>query len=111
MLKGGNMRKKTFLNRRDFLRTSAFGMLSAGVAAKSGWPQTKEAGQEDKQTEDKPEIKIKDYRILGRTGFKVSDLAVGYIQDEGLIAAMLDAGVNLSIRQKAILEPTGSSAR
>ncbi len=94
MFKGGNMRKKPFLNRRDFLRTSAFGMLGAGVAAKSGWPQTKEAGKEDKQTEDKPEIKIKDYRILGRTGFKVSDLAVGYIQDEGLIAAMLDAGVN-----------------
>ena len=88
------MRKKPFLNRRDFLRTSAFGMLSAGVAAKSGWPQTKEAGKEGKQTEDKPEIKIKDYRILGRTGFKVSDLAIGYIQDEGLIAAMLDAGVN-----------------
>ena len=88
------MRKKPFLNRRDFLRTSAFGMLGAGVSAKSGWPQTKEAGQQGKQKEDKPEIKIKDYRILGRTGFKVSDLGVGYIQDEGLIAAMLDAGVN-----------------
>jgi predicted aldo/keto reductase-like oxidoreductase len=88
------MRKKINLNRRDFLRTSAFGMLGAGVTAKSGWPQTKEAGKQDKQTEDKPGIKIKDYRILGRTGFKVSDLAIGYIQDEGLIAAMLDAGVN-----------------
>ena len=94
MFKGGNMRKKTSLSRRHFLRTSALGMISAGVAAKSGWSQTKEVEQEDKQIKNKPEKKIKDYRILGRTGFKVSDLAVGYVQDEGLMSAMLDAGMN-----------------
>lgn len=38
--------------------------------------------------------KIKEYRVLGRTGFKVSDIAAGYIQDEGVLRAALDAGIN-----------------
>jgi predicted aldo/keto reductase-like oxidoreductase len=37
---------------------------------------------------------VKDYRVLGRTGFKVSDIGGGNIQEPGLIAAMLDRGVN-----------------
>lgn len=79
---GGHMRKKINLGRRNFLKATTLSLFGAGIAAKEGWAQ------------EKPEVKIKDYRILGRTGFKVSDLATGYIQDEGIMGTMLDAGVN-----------------
>ena len=89
------MRKKTHLGRRHFLKTSVFGMISAGVATKVGWAREKEGSRaQSKETEDKSRPNIKGYRILGRTGFKVSDLATGYVQDEGLMSAMLDAGIN-----------------
>jgi aryl-alcohol dehydrogenase-like predicted oxidoreductase len=73
------------MDRRKFLKASTIGvfgyglMTSAGLAPPNWKNRTK---------------RIKDYRILGRTGFKVSDLAVGYVNDEGLMAAMLDEGTN-----------------
>lgn len=80
------MRKKIELSRRSFIKASSFGLIGSGFADGKGWAHSRENG--------KPEVKIKDYRILGRTGFKVSDLALGYVQDEGVMAAMLDAGIN-----------------
>lgn len=89
------MRKKPPLNRRHFLRTTIFGMLGAGMATKGGWARKKEGTRtHSRDIKSLSPSKIKDYRILGRTGFKVSDLAVGGVQDEGLIGTMLDAGVN-----------------
>jgi predicted aldo/keto reductase-like oxidoreductase len=93
--KGGNMHKKIHLGRRHFLKTSLLGMFSAGAATKGGWAREKESSRAYSLDEkDKTKPKIKGHRILGRTGFKVSDLAVGYVRDEGLMAAMLDAGMN-----------------
>jgi aryl-alcohol dehydrogenase-like predicted oxidoreductase len=46
----------------------------------------------DAHQEDSP--KIKDYRTLGRTGFKVSDVSTGAVFEESLLSALLDAGVN-----------------
>jgi len=86
--------KKILPHRRYFLKTSTFGLIGAGAVTKGRQSKTKEAGQEGKKTKDKPQVKIKGYNILGRTGFKVSDLAVGYVQDKGLMSAMLDAGIN-----------------
>ena len=80
------MNQKTQLDRRNFLKKSTLGMLGAGVAAKAG--RASGVGQNSEP------LTIKEYRTLGRTGFKVSDLATGYIQDEGVFASMLDAGVN-----------------
>jgi hypothetical protein len=79
------MQEQKHLGRRKFLKASAFGIVGTGLAAKEGWAEEKK---------DHSPPKIKDYRILGRTGFKVSDLAVGSVQEEGLMAAMLDAGIN-----------------
>jgi len=84
------MNRKLRLDRRAFIRQSATGILGAGAAVKAGWGK---AVQEAKSNPpEKP--KIKEYRVLGRTGFKVSDLGAGYMTDEGLIRAALDAGVN-----------------
>jgi len=89
------MRKKIHLGRRHFMKSSVFGMISAGMATKLGWTRAKEGTRPySRETKDKPHSKIKGYRILGRTGFKVSDLALGHVRDEGLIATMLDAGFN-----------------
>jgi predicted aldo/keto reductase-like oxidoreductase len=89
------MRKKINLGRRDFLKATTLGLFGAGIAAKDGWARKKESIRPSHQeAQEKPEVKIKDYRLLGRTGFKVSDLATGYIQDEGIMGTMLDAGVN-----------------
>jgi predicted aldo/keto reductase-like oxidoreductase len=89
------MRRKTNQGRRNFLKATTLGLFGAGIAAKDGWARKKESIRPSHQeAQEKPEVKIKDYRLLGRTGFKVSDLATGYIQDEGIMGTMLDAGVN-----------------
>lgn len=89
------MQKKSPLNRRHFMRASVFGMLGAGMATKGGWALGKESTRTHSgDIKSLSPAKIKDYRILGRTGFKVSNLAVGSVQDEGLIGTMLDAGIN-----------------
>jgi len=95
MTKGGKMRKKMHLGRRHFLRNSVLGLIGSGMATQSGWTREKESRRLDgRQAEDTAQPRIKGFRTLGRTGFKVSDLAIGYVQDESLMAAMLDAGMN-----------------
>jgi len=81
------MKKNSSIDRRRFLKASTMGVIGAGMAARSGLAKPE-------QEEAKSLAKIKEYRELGRTGFKVSDLATGSIQDEGLLAAALDAGIN-----------------
>jgi predicted aldo/keto reductase-like oxidoreductase len=65
-------------------------MIGAGIATRGGLAQ---ASQET-EDEEKAPLKIKEYRTLGRTGFKVSDIGAGSIMDEGVLSAALDAGVN-----------------
>lgn len=81
------MNQKINRSRREFLKNSTLGIFGAGVLRKSGL----RGFQEDKKP---PSLQIKDYRTLGRTGFKVSDLACGFIREPGILEAMLDAGVN-----------------
>ncbi len=81
------MSKKTPIDRRHFLKKSTLGMIGAGVAAKTVFPEAK-------QEETQPAPKIKGYRTLGKTGFKVSDISLGASMDEGIIGTALDAGMN-----------------
>ncbi len=78
---------KSRLDRRRFIKTSSLGMIGAGLAARNNLA---DAGRSQKQARPK----VQEYRVLGRTGFKVSDLGTGSIMDEGLLAAALDAGIN-----------------
>ncbi len=71
-------------NRRNFIRSSAFGMLGLGVTP----------GITGQHTGPLQELKIKRYRILGRTGFRVSDFGSGTPYNETVLKALLDAGVN-----------------
>jgi len=71
--------------RRNFLKRTLLGTLGAGWMRSRGSAQTGES----------PALpRIKDYRPLGRVGFKVSDIGAGSITDEGVLRAALDAGVN-----------------
>ncbi len=89
------MSKKANLDRRRFLKASVFGLFSASFATQTGCARKKERTPvESTEKKDKPQPKIKAFRTLGRTGFKVSDLAIGSVYDEGLYASMLDAGFN-----------------
>jgi predicted aldo/keto reductase-like oxidoreductase len=79
------------MDRRRFLKQSAAGVFGAGMAIKTG---RGEAAREAAGPDPQERPKIKEYRVLGRTGFKVSDLGAGFMMDDGLIRTALDAGVN-----------------
>ena len=79
---------KQNLGRRKFIRNSSLGILGAGVAGKA-----KLSNPLDDDTTDE-KAKIKEYRTLGRTGFKVSDLSSGAPMNETVLRAFLDTGAN-----------------
>lgn len=76
------------MDRRRFLKNSALGVGAVTIGpglANSGLLQAEEKSQS---------LKIKEYRTLGRTGFKVSDISTGFVKDPAVLEALLDAGVN-----------------
>lgn len=87
---GDEMEKNEVLNRRNFIKTSAIGMVGLSVSGSGNF-----ASEENKKgTSVKP--RIKKFNILGRTGFKVSDIGIGTsrVYPVPVITALLDAGVN-----------------
>lgn len=84
------MRKTKTLNRRSFIKQSTLGLIGGGAVTQTA-PRTNYIPQ-DVQTADMP--RIKEYRTLGRTGFKVSDIGTGDFDDPGPFRALLDSGVN-----------------
>ncbi len=81
------MSKTRGINRRSFIKQSTLGLIGGGMMSQGGFSRTQETTQGDSP-------KIKEYRTLGRTGFKVSDLATGDFDDVGPFRGLLDAGVN-----------------
>jgi uncharacterized protein len=85
-----NMSRTTPVNRRTFIKKSAVAALGAGWAAGQGGAQTASSAAAPQEAPPK----IKEYRVLGRTGWKVSDISAGFIQDAGILGAALDSGIN-----------------
>jgi len=81
------MSQRKGLNRRQFLRNSALGFIGTGVLTQGKWLKA-----EEREKTESP--KIKEYRTLGRTGFKVSDISSGGPMEPAILSALLDAGVN-----------------
>lgn len=81
------MSKTKGINRRSFIKQSTLGLIGGGMMSQGSFSRTQETTKDDS-------LKIKEYRILGRTGFKVSDLATGDFNDAGPFKGLLDAGVN-----------------
>jgi predicted aldo/keto reductase-like oxidoreductase len=78
------------MNRRRFLKNSAIGVGAVGIGIGTGG---KVLGENPKAPPPSP-LKIKEYRTLGRTGFKVSDISSGFVDNPAVLEQMLDAGVN-----------------
>ena len=79
------------MNRRRFLKNSAIGVGAVGIAIGTG---SKVSGEENTKTPSSSPLKIKEYRTLGRTGFKVSDIGSGFVDNPAVLEQLLDAGVN-----------------
>jgi predicted aldo/keto reductase-like oxidoreductase len=78
------------INRRKFLGASVSGALGTGML---GWSGPRDPAQES----DAKLPSIRQYRTLGRTAFKVSDISAGTglaSSEPGILDALLDAGVN-----------------
>ena len=78
------------MKRRSFL-----GLAGLGPLATKGFNRDRSSpGLEKTQAAVSETVSIKEYRMLGRTGFKASDIAVGVTITGPLLKAVLDAGVN-----------------
>jgi predicted aldo/keto reductase-like oxidoreductase len=75
------------MNRRCFIKQSTVGLIGGGLMSQAGNSRTQQEAEADSP-------KIKEYRTLGRTGFKISDLGTGDFDDVGPFRGLLDAGVN-----------------
>jgi len=85
------------MNRRRFLKNSAVGMGAVGAGLleiTGGNLLNAQTEKNQQQPETNKPLKIKEYRTLGRTGFKVSDISTGYVKDPAVLEQLLDAGVN-----------------
>lgn len=78
--------KNQEINRRNFLASASMGIAGLGIS--NGIINIKQ---------DKQPIRIKEFRTLGRTDFKVSDIGCGpgLMNNENLLKAVLRAGVNI----------------
>lgn len=74
-------------NRRKFLKNSSLGFIGAGLLGKKSFTTPS-------QEQDDELPKIKEYRTLGRTGFKVSDISTGSLNQSAILKALLKSGVN-----------------
>lgn len=81
------------MNRRRFLKRSAVGVgaLGAGVFSSDNLISQE---KEQEKPETKESLKIKEFRTLGRTGFNVSDIGSGFVNNPAVLENLLDAGVN-----------------
>ena len=85
------------ISRRAFLGTGVASVVGAGmgIAGVSGELQARP--QEDTHSEEAPaKPQIKDYRKLGRTGWKVSDISFGNagMQDPAQLEYAIERGIN-----------------
>ncbi|MBE3130906.1 MAG: aldo/keto reductase [Acidobacteria bacterium] len=81
------------VGRRQFFKKSAMGVLGASLAGSRVFAGADNSSQAAPQASPDASLKIKEYRTLGRTGFKVSDISCGFIMDEGVIRAAYESGM------------------
>jgi aryl-alcohol dehydrogenase-like predicted oxidoreductase len=81
------IKKEGKMHRRDFLKGA---LASFALKGRPGLHPSALSSQS--QNQEVP--RIKEFRTLGRTGFRVSDLSAGQVFEEGIMRTMLERGVN-----------------
>jgi aryl-alcohol dehydrogenase-like predicted oxidoreductase len=83
------MNNRNRIDRRGFLKASTLGLAGVGTALAAPPSLSGQAAPESSP-------RVKSYRVLGRTGIKVSDIGIGTSQTfpVDVLKAALDAGVN-----------------
>lgn len=81
------------ISRRNFISGSIASLIGAGIGI-SGVTDNPKAQTTEEKIESKPQIK--EYRKLGRTGWKVSDISFGNagMQDPSQLEYAMDRGIN-----------------
>jgi len=79
---------KKGLNRRNFIKNSVLGIIGGALVKKD---LKSEAEEPQKKVED---LKIRDHRTLGRTGFRVSDISIGFSNNTQVMKRAIESGVN-----------------
>lgn len=84
------------LTRRGFIGASLAAASAAGLRAKERITGQVPAQPAQAIIPAQPELKIKEYRTLGRTGYKVSDISFGGgpLSNANVLRAAIDAGIN-----------------
>ena len=84
------------ISRRGFIGASLAAATAAGLRAKERVIGQVPAQPAQPAAQDKPVPKIKEYRRLGRTGYKVSDISLGGgpLSNANVLRAALEAGIN-----------------
>lgn len=89
------------ISRRSFLGSGAASLIGTGIglAGAAGALEGRTEPQESKQeapAQQKEKPQIKEYRPLGKTGWKVSDISFGNgrMQDPALLEYAIDRGIN-----------------
>ena len=83
------MELKSKVNRRGFIKSTGMAVVGGGMVAGKRIPEVVQQRQDS-------EVKIREYRTLGRTGFKVSDIGfgTGNLNNANVMQVALDMGVN-----------------
>lgn len=87
------MSRQTAINRRKFISRSMTATVAAGVAGSSGIVSAQTAPP-PAPAQAPTANRIRQFRTLGRTGFKVSDISSGYCNNTAVLKAIFAAGVN-----------------
>ena len=84
------------ISRRGFIGASLAAVTAAGLRSKDAAAGQAVPAVPQAAAPAKPELRIKEYRRLGRTGFKVSDISVGGgpLSNDNVLRAALEAGIN-----------------
>ncbi len=80
---------KKMIGRRNFIRNSTLGIIGGTIVDRNLFSKEKE---DKDQNGIEPEIK--NFRVLGRTGFKISDISLGISHNAQVVRKAINAGVN-----------------
>ena len=90
------MSRKKKLSRRSFLERSVASVVGAGIGLSGASRALGTTGQEEAAAPIDEKPGIREYRDLGRTGWKVSDIAFGNagMQDTSTLEYAIERGIN-----------------